>query len=51
MQVWQAVLYILAVILIGLAGLGVTPGRVTLALLGAAAFVLAFSLPVITAAT
>jgi len=51
MQVWQAIFYILAVILIGLAALGVTPGRVSLALLGAAAFILAFALPVIAAAT
>lgn len=51
MLVWQAILYIIAVILIGLAAFGVGGGRVSLALLGAAAFVLAFSLPVIAAAT
>jgi hypothetical protein len=48
MRVWQAVLYILAVILIAAAAFGVG-GRVSLALLGAACFVLAFALPTIAA--
>jgi hypothetical protein len=42
----QAVLYLVAVILLVLAGVGVR-APVSLALLGAAAFVLAFSLPTI----
>jgi hypothetical protein len=45
----QAILYIAAVILIALAGLGVRSGRVSLALLGAASFVLGFALPTIVA--
>lgn len=48
MHVFQAVLYLLAVILLGLAALGIGP-RTTLALLGAASGLLAFSLPVIAA--
>jgi hypothetical protein len=48
--VLQALLYLLAVVLIALAGLGVTAGRVSLALLGAAATVLALGVPAITAA-
>jgi hypothetical protein len=51
MLVWQAIFYVVAIVLIGAAALGFTPGRVSLALLGAAFFVLAFSLPVIAAAT
>lgn len=43
-----AILYLLAVVLIVLAALGV-PARVSLALLGAASALLAFSLPTIAA--
>jgi len=43
----QAILYIVAVALLVLAAFGI-PSRVSLALLGAASFVLAFSLPTIT---
>lgn len=43
---WQAVLYIAAVVLIVAAALGI-PARVSLALLGAACFVLAYALPVV----
>jgi hypothetical protein len=49
MHVWQAVLYLAAILLIGLAAFGVGAPRVSLALLGAAVFVLAFALPVIAA--
>lgn len=47
MALLQAILYITAVVLIVLAGFGVRSGRVNLALLGAAAFVLALGLPTI----
>jgi hypothetical protein len=46
----QALLFLLAVVLLALAGLGVAAGRVSLALLGAAAVVLALGVPAITAA-
>jgi hypothetical protein len=46
MHLWQAVLYIVAVALLVLAGIGVT-SRFSLALLGAACALLAFALPVI----
>jgi hypothetical protein len=49
MVILRAFLYLLAVILVALAAFGVG-GRVSLALLGAAAFVLAFALPDIAAA-
>lgn len=44
----QAILYIIAVVLLVLAALGI-PARVNLALLGAASFVLAYALPAIAA--
>ena len=44
----QAILYIAAVVLITVAAFGVRSGRVSLALLGAASALLAYSLPVIT---
>lgn len=44
----QAILYLIAVILLCLAAFGV-PARVSLALLGAAAALLAFALPAISA--
>jgi hypothetical protein len=46
MHTWQAILYIAAVALIVAAALGI-PSRVSLALLGAACFVLAYALPTI----
>lgn len=48
MNPWQAVLYLVAVILLVVAAFGV-PARVSLALLGAATALLAFSLPTIAA--
>lgn len=48
MKVVIAILYLIAVVLLVLAGLGV-PARVSLALLGAACALLAFSLPSIQA--
>lgn len=48
MKVVIAILYLIAVILLALAGFGV-PARVSLALLGAACALLAFSLPSIQA--
>lgn len=48
MATLQAVLYIAAVVLLVLAAFGV-PARVSLALLGAACALLAFSLPTIAA--
>jgi hypothetical protein len=45
----QAILYIAAVALIALAAFGVRSGRVSLALLGAASFILGFTLPTIVA--
>jgi hypothetical protein len=48
MALLQAILYLTAVVLIGLAAFGI-PARVSLALLGAAAALLAYALPVITA--
>lgn len=50
MNVWRAVLYVAAVVLLVLAALGVAPPRVSLALLGAACALLAFALPAIAAA-
>ncbi len=47
MNVWQALFYIVAVILISLAAFGVTSPRVSLALLGAAFALLAYALPTI----
>jgi hypothetical protein len=44
----QAILYLIAVVLVALAAFGI-PARVSLALLGAAAALLAYALPVITA--
>lgn len=44
----QAILYIIAVVLLVLAAFGI-PSRVSLALLGAATALLAYSLPAITA--
>jgi hypothetical protein len=44
----QAILYIAAVVLIALAAFGVRSGRVSLALLGAACALLAYTLPTIT---
>lgn len=43
----QAILYIIAIVLLVLAAFGI-PSRVSLALLGAASFVLAYALPAIT---
>lgn len=48
MKTVSAILYIIAVILLVLAGFGV-PARVSLALLGAACALLAFALPAIQA--
>jgi hypothetical protein len=48
MVLLQAILYILAVVLVALAAFGVRSGRVSLALLGAASFILGFTLPTIT---
>lgn len=48
MGTFQAILYIIAVVLLGLAAFGI-PGRVNLALLGGASALLAFALPVIAA--
>lgn len=49
MHVWQAVFYIAAILCIAAAAFSFAPHpRVSLALLGAAFFVLAFSLPVTT---
>jgi len=48
-NVWQAVFYIVAIILIGLAAFGVASPRVSLALLGAAFALLAYALPAIAA--
>lgn len=45
LHIWQAVFYILAIILIGLAGVGLIPTR--LAVLGSAIGLLAFALPTI----
>lgn len=47
MRVVIALLYLLAVVLIALAGLGVVPGRA--AVLGAGSALLAFALPAIAA--
>lgn len=49
MRLFQALLYIAAVVLLAIAAFGPRT-KVSLALLGAAAFVLAFALPVITTA-
>lgn len=49
MLLLQAILYIAAVVLIVLAAFGI-PARVSLALLGAACALLAYTLPTITAA-
>lgn len=46
MHFWQAIFYIAAIVLLALAAFGFGPST-RLALLGAAFFVLAFSLPVI----
>lgn len=46
----QALLYLLAFILIALAAVGVAAPRVSLALLGAAVFVLAFAWPTLAGA-
>lgn len=48
MHTLQAVLYIIAVVLLAVAAFGV-PARVSLALLGAATALLAYALPAITA--
>ena len=48
MALLQAILYILAVALIAVAAFGI-PARVSLALLGAATALLAYTLPAITA--
>ena len=48
MKIVVAILYLVAVVLIALAGFGV-PARVSLALLGAACALLAFSLPAMQA--
>ncbi len=48
MQVLQAILYLIAVVLLALAAFGV-PARISLALLGAACALLAFSLPAMQA--
>ena len=45
LHIWQAVFYIMAIILIGLAGVGLIPTR--LAVLGASFGLLAFALPTI----
>lgn len=45
----QALLYLASVVLLVLAAIGV-PARISLGMLGAACFVLAFSLPVMVAA-
>jgi len=47
MRTWQTIFYILAIILLVLAALPIT-SRVSLALLGAAAALTAYALPVIT---
>jgi len=44
----QGILYIIAVVLITIAAFGVRSGRVSLALLGAATALLAYTLPTIT---
>lgn len=49
MLLLQAILYITAVVLLVLAAFGI-PARVSLALLGAACALLAYTLPTITAA-
>lgn len=49
MNTWRAVLYVVAVILLVLAALPISGVRVSLALLGAACALLAFSLPAIAA--
>lgn len=49
MTVLRAFLYLLAAVLVALAAFGVG-GRVSLALLGAASFIVAFALPDIAAA-
>jgi hypothetical protein len=51
MRTWQTILYILAVILLVLAAFDIGRPRVSLALLGAAAALLAYALPAITANT
>ncbi len=49
MQTWQAILYLIAILLVVLAAVGVTAGRASLVLLGAAVALLAYSLPTIAA--
>lgn len=51
MWTWVAILYIASAVLLFLAGIGVVAPRMSLALLGASAFVLAFALPTIAAHT
>lgn len=50
MRTWQAVLYIIAVILLVIASIGV-PSRISLTCLAAAYALLAFALPTIVANT
>lgn len=45
----QAILYLIAVVLVALAAFGVRSGRVSLALLGGACALLAYTLPTINA--
>lgn len=49
MALFQAILYIAAVLLLTLAAFGV-PARISLALLGGACALLAYALPVVTSA-
>lgn len=50
MLLLQALLFLTSFVLVALAAFGVRAGRVNLALLGAAAFILGYALPAITTA-